>query len=271
MSLNINSEIIESYLKDGNLNNVKNHWIYKTITSGDYKVEEPQNICLKDFKKLFEETKKELINFKPLNRNLWIKIFGPTPIPNNISVYLIVGAPPGYEAIVRKNNEGNRYIIIDLAQIFTYSSDIEQLDDIILDFVTHEVAHALISLKYPYHENLTKRQLLKQITFDEGIAHFLSYQEHVLKIDWETEVMKQRKHFVYEKLNYYLTHIDEFSMSCLKKANSGPFWEKFASIAGMFAMVEYAQNGGTLETLLSDGPEVIIEHIIKNNHNFKPI
>ena len=265
MSLNINSEIIEEYLKTGNLDNAKNHWIYKIIVPGENKFETPDDVCLKACTELFESTRKKLLDFKPLNKDLWIKIFGPTQIPDTISVYLIVGAPKGYEAIVRKDSEGNRYIIIDLAQICTYSDDINRLDFIIFDFITHEVAHALISMKYPYHEKLTKLQLLKQLIFDEGIAHFLSYQEDVLALDWHTDEMNKRKEAAYKKVSYYLNHIEEFSLEKLKQANSGSFWDKFASIAGMFAMVEYTENGGSLETLLSDGPEIFIEYIIKNN------
>ena len=196
----IKSEIIDEYLKTGNLINVADHWIYHHIVPGEYRLEEPRDFSLKTFNWLYKKTREKLINFTPLNLELWDRIFGPIQIPNHILIYLIVGAPKGYEAIVREDSSGNRYIIIDLAQICNYSTDMNQLDFIIFDFITHEVAHALISLKYPYSNHLSKSQLLNQLTFDEGIAHFLSYREYVLEVDWHTDEMKKRKAAAYQHL-----------------------------------------------------------------------
>ena len=262
INLNINSEIIDEYLESGNLNGVIDHWIYQIIIPGEHSFKEPEGFSLETFKQLYENTKKKLINFTPLNKDLWFRIFGPTQIPDTITVCLIVGAPKGNEAIVREDRNGHRYIMIDLAQIYTYSRDINQLDFIIFDFITHEVAHALISLKYPYSDKLTKAQLLKQLTFDEGIAHFLSYQEDVLSVDWNTEEMKQRKASAYNKLNYFLEHVDGFSIELMRQSNSGAFWDKFASISGMFAIMEYHEKGGRLSRLLTHGPDLLIEYII---------
>lgn len=265
MNLNINSEIIDEYLEIGDLKAVVDHWIYRIIIPGEHRYKEPEEFCLETFKQLYENTKEKLINFTPLNHNLWLRIFGPTEIPSNITICLIVGAPKGNEAIVREDNNGNRYIIIDLAQICTYSQDINQLDFIIFDFITHEVAHALVCLKYPYSDKLSKVQLLKQLTFDEGIAHFLSYQEDVLKVDWHSEEMEKRKASAYSKLNYFLEHVDDFSLELMKQSNSGSFWDKFASISGMFAIIEYYEKGGRLSRLLTHGPDLLIEYILKKS------
>ena len=62
-----------------------------------------------------------------------------------------------------------------------------------------------MSQRYPYSKHLPKANVLKQLVFDEGIAHFLSYKEDVLSLDWHTDKMNNRRESVYQKLRYYLT------------------------------------------------------------------
>ena len=40
----IKTEIIDSFLEYGNLNAVKEHWIYQAIVPGQFTFEEPKNV-----------------------------------------------------------------------------------------------------------------------------------------------------------------------------------------------------------------------------------
>ena len=252
-----NFEIIESFLTTGT---VPSHPIYELIQQG-CRQSLPEQIPIDILKRLYEETKKNLEPFKPLNEDLWIRIFGPTPIPDTVKVWLIVGAPKGCEAVVRLDADQNRHLIIDLGQICAYSNLVSRLLDIVFDFLTHELAHVLIGQKYRYSTKMPREQFLKQLAFDEGIAHFLSFEEDVLDVDWNSAAMQKRKTKAFETFTYYLEHAKELTFQDLKRANTGAFWDKFASIAGMFALVDYCQNDGNLENLLFDGPKLLSEFI----------
>lgn len=251
-----NFEIINTYLQTGE---IPNHPIFQLIQDG-WQPQIGNPFPHETLKELFQETQKKLEPFKPLNEDLWIRIFGPTEIPDTVTVWLLVGAPKGCEAVVRVEG-GQRHLIIDLGQICTFSSLVPRLLDIVFDFLTHELSHVMVSQRYRYTTKMPREQFWRQLTFDEGIAHFLSFEEDVLEVDWNSELMKERKKTAFEKFNFYLEHANELTFQDLKRANTGAFWDKFASIAGMFAMVDYCQNDGNLENLLSDGPKFLTEFI----------
>jgi len=252
-----NFEIIETYLETGT---IPPHPIFQLIQEGCQPTVD-QALPLDILRELYKETKKNLEPFKPLNEELWIRIFGPTAIPETVTVWLIVGAPAGCEAVVRIDESGHRNLIVDLSQICTYSNLVARLLYIVFDFLTHELAHVMIGQKYRYQSTMSREQLLRQLAFDEGIAHFLSFEEDVLGVDWDSQLMQDRKRAAFEKFHYFLDHAKELTFQDLKRANTGAFWDKFASIAGMFAVVEYCQNEGNLEKLLSDGPKFLTEFI----------
>ncbi len=94
-------------------------------------------------------------------------------MPEDIIIYIIVGSPNPYDAMVRQDREGNKSIIFDLARIGSYSKDINEIEEIIISLITHEVAHIYIGkeYKYPSMED-SIYNILQHIVFDEGIAHF---------------------------------------------------------------------------------------------------
>lgn len=251
-----NFEVIDTFLTTGK---IPEHWVFQLIQEGYTPVadEMPKAIL----EKLYENTKKDLEPFKPLNEDLWIRIFGPTMIPDYVTVWLVVGAPKGREAVVRSDGSGQLHLIVDLGQICSYSSLVSRLHFIIFDFLTHELAHVLIGQKYRYLKTMPRDLLLRQLAFDEGIAHFLSFDEDVLSIEWDSQEMVCRRQSANERFNYFLQRADQLTYLDLKAANKGPFWDKYASIAGMFAMVDYCQNEGNLENLLADGPKFLTEFI----------
>ncbi len=259
----IKTEIIDSFLEHGNLDAVKNHWIYSVIVPGQYTFENPNNVNKELLVHLYETIKNRLYQFKPLNEELWHKIFGELCIPDTTAIYLIVGMPKPYDAVVREDQAGMRCIILDLVRLCTYADSLEELDFIAADFLTHELSHVLMSQKYPYSKQIPKVNVLKQLVFDEGIAHFLSYQEDVLSVDWHTDKMNNRRDSVYQKLRYYLTQEQELTADAFLNANTGPFWDKYASISGMFAVVSYCEHGGKLEDLLEKGPTALLDIIEK--------
>lgn len=259
----IKTEIIDSFLEHGNLDSVKDHWIYHSIVPGQYTFEEPLYVNKELLVHLYETIQNRLYNFKPLNEALWHQVFGDMQIPDTTAIYLIAGSPKPYDGVVREDQSGMRCIILDLVRLCTYADSLEELDFIAADFLTHELSHVLMSQRYPYSKHLPKVNVLKQLVFDEGIAHFLSYKEDVLSLDWHTDKMNNRRESVYQKLRYYLTQEYALTPEAFSKANTGSFWDKYASISGMFAVISYCEQGGKLEELLDKGPNALLEIIEK--------
>ena len=257
----INTEIIDFYLENRNLESIKNHWIFNAIVPGKYSFDEPKNIKHNQLIQLYQIVKERLIHFQPLNQSLWKEVFGEMQIPDTTIVYLMVGSPKPYDAMVRKDEEGNFCILLDLVRICDYSEDVDKLKEIACDFITHELAHVLVGQQYPYSENLTEADFLIQLVFDEGISHFLSHQEDVLSVEWDSLEMKKRRQKSYEKICYYLKHEEELTDEVYIKANSGVFWEKFAAIGGMFAVLDYYRAAGSFNELLAQGPSSLLPFI----------
>lgn len=260
--MKINSEIISYFLEHKHLRDYQNHWIYNKIVPGEYTFEEPGNVNyeqLNKFKNLVEE---QILDFKPFNEYLWNQIFDSIEVSPTTTIYLIVGSPQPYDAMVREyNNE--RYIILDLIRILNYTDDFDKLKSIVNDFLTHEIAHILIGSKYPYLESMSIEDKFIQMIFDEGIAHFISYKEDVLNVDWQSKEMKTHHQNTFEKLRYYLNNRSEISNQTLIEANSGTFWGKYVSIGGMFAVKEYYDTHLNFSNLLNDGPQNLLEFIVE--------
>ena len=85
----------------------------------------------------------------------------------------------------------------------------------------------------------------------------------MLSLDWHTDKMNNRRESVYQKLRYYLTQEYALTPEAFSKANTGSFWDKYASISGMFAVISYCEQGGKLEELLDKGPNALLEIIEK--------
>lgn len=266
----INTEIIDTYFTENSLEVMKNHWIFNSIVEGEYLFEEPKNVDVHKLRDIYRILVKKLQNFEPLNKYLWQQFFGNMMVSDIMLIYLVVGSPKPYDAMVRRDAEGNECIIIDLIRISSYSDDIGKLSGIVSNFVTHEMAHIYIHKAYPYPTiEDTIFDNLKYIVFDEGIAHFLAFKEDVLSIDWYSDEMRKRRKKSYETLASIIKKDSiEDKEQILEKANSGLFWEKFGAISGLFAIVDY-YNSNTkdikeLNTIFEKGPDLLIDFILNS-------
>jgi hypothetical protein len=266
----INTEIIDTYLNEKSLEGIKNHWIFNSIIEGQYVIEETNRIDEDKLRAVYKILIDKLKSFEPLNKCLWQQFFGGIQIPDTICVYLIVGSPEPYDAMVRKDKQGNNCVILDLVRISSYSEDISKLSDIVSSFITHEISHILTD--HIYHHPTIEDSLfnnLKHIVFDEGIAHFLSFDNDVLLMDWYSDEMNIRRKNSYRILLNALkkdTNIDKDQI--LEKSNSGLFWEKFGAISGLFAIIDYFNCNNkdikVFKYIFEKGPDLLIDFILNN-------
>lgn len=260
--MRINTKIIDRYLEN---KPIEDHWIYDSIIENEHLFELPltekNELIIKIYKKLIEVLK----SFKPLNKDIWQTFFGDTEVGEKTTINLIIGCPDPYDAMVRKSE-----VFIDLFRISTYSDDMNVLENIILNFLTHELAHIIINEYYPRPEsNESLQECLEYIAFDEGIAHFLAFKENILSVDWYSEEMNTRRTNAYKTFSYYFNDgIKENHKEILIKSNSGAYWDKFASIAGLFALLDYyklnGENIGCFKEIFNEGPKELSKIILGN-------
>lgn len=266
----INTEIIDLYLNNGPLKQVENHWIFSSIVQNQHLFEEPKNPPDNKLKKLYKILIEHLNNFVPMNKDIWQQFFYKMQISDKIKIYLIVGSPKPYDAMVRQDLKGSNCIIIDLIRISSYSEDINKLYEIIQNIITHEISHILIHNVYSYPNiSVSLYDSLKYIVFDEGIAHFLSFKNDVLSVDWYNNEMNEKRKISYNALLNALRNTDSFDKNkILEKSNTGPYWDKFAAISGLFAIIDYYNsNGKSLDIfkhIFEKGPDILIDFIISH-------
>ncbi|WIV11069.1 hypothetical protein [Proteiniborus sp. MB09-C3] len=234
-----NTKIIEQYFSDKSMNNIIDHWIFRTIIPGKHIYQEPPKENYDRLKNIYEMLLKSLKSFKPLNLKVWEQFFGSySGLAEDVTVYIIVGSPEPYDAMVRYDKEGNKCIIFDLERMRSYSENDDKILEIIIQLITHEIAHIYVNKVYqsPNVKDSTNMNL-RYIVFNEGIAHFLSFSKDVLSVDWETREMLERKEKAYSTLLYEMKNdFQDKKNEILSRANSGRFWDKFGAIAGLFLL-----------------------------------
>lgn len=249
----INRDTINDYLAGKNCSDWSNQWIFHSIVENEYLIE---NVS-EDKKNLINEAanllENELKNFQPYNRDIWDAIFNEwNKVISESTVYLVVGSPDPYDAMVRTSPCGKEVIIYDINRMLDYVDSVEQLIPIIKSLLTHEYSHACLHSDYPTPDGKSSFiSKLQYICFDEGFAHFLSFHENVKKIDWLDNEKLQKKGDAYNILRQAVSSsIDEHS-ELLMKSNSGAYWDKFGAISGMFAIAgTFAQSDYSYDNVI---------------------
>lgn len=146
----INRDTINDYLAGKNCSDWSNQWIFHSIVENEYLIE---NVS-EDKKNLINEAanllENELKNFQPYNRDIWDAIFNEwNKVISELTVYLVVGSPDPYDAMVRTSTCGKEAIIYDINRMLDYVDSVEKLIPIIKNLLTHEYSHAYLHCDYP--------------------------------------------------------------------------------------------------------------------------
>lgn len=270
----INASIAEHYFKNKTVEDIKDHWIFNSIEKDKCLWENPAEENYERLKKIMDLLKESLERFKPLNIEIWEAFFEKYDSENNkVVVYITIGVPEPYDAMTLKDEKGKDCIILDLERIRGYSEDNNIIVKTIEELITHEVAHINIHKIYPWpSDDFKLDSLLKYITFNEGIAHLLGNEKNVLNLDWYSEEMMDRKSKAYNTLLKYINNNEnENRDEILTKATCGRYWDKFACVAGMFALVDYYnlhnRDIGCFKQLYNKGIEELFSIISHKNIN----
>lgn len=262
--MKIDASIIQAYLSRDNDFKIRNHWIFNKIIDKEYVYEEVSVDESRKIENIFEIFLEVIKDFKPLNLEYWNMIFGEfddTLISN--TVYLIVGSPNPYDAMVREDDFGESCIIFDLYRISKYSEEANEIKKIINNFLTHEIAHILIHKKIKLKDKKDNLELLKYQLLDEGLAHLISYKENIRAVDFETIEMRNHKTDAFKEMKFFINNPQMINVDVLMRSCSGKYWDKFAAISGMFAIKDYyfnSENRG--KDIFSNEIDLLIDNTI---------
>ena len=187
-------------------------------------------------------------HFVPVNRPIWDALF-PDWEAVQPTLDLIVGYPEPYDAVAAHSPDGQAHLIFDLIRWCNYA-ELDQLDSIIRNLLTHEITHLLIGHRYPAAdaalESTDYLTRLDAYTFHEGFAHLLSYQATEIDcVDWHTPQLTEAAAASRAKLRLALMETDpDRQKQFLEEAVCGSYYEKFACMCGMLYLADRWETQG---------------------------
>ena len=244
----INTSIVDDYLNGTRDNVVKCFWIFEKPR--EYTEPENKDSVKSAIKQYYEEVYNNLVNFEPLNKSVISEIF---PKWQQVEFYvdLIVGFPAPYDAVTKKDPLGRVHIIIDLYRLSEYGLTSEKLERVVRNLITHEMTHVLVENLFPEIdlEDVGYIEKLNRITFNEGIAHFLSFNGEGLEdINWNDTEYEEVYLRSKEKLKEALSEKKpEKQEKYLEEADTGSYFEKYGAMSGLFYFAKNWKQGGTLQ------------------------
>ena len=247
--MRVEDEIIKDYLRKKPLDAYVDSWLFQgdnppfSAPAGDPEEREKAAQVLAQVRAALED-------FHPVNQAVWEALFPQwREKTGKVTVALIAGYPEPYDAMSTKSPEGIPYIILDMVRWTQYLGKVE-LAAAARNLLTHELTHALISMDYPEADRALEGGYLERldgIAFHEGFAHLISYQgREIDAVDWKDPALAE----VGEKSQRELCR----ALACqnpaeqkeyLEKAQQGPYYEKFACMAGMLYLAgRYSRKDG---------------------------
>ena len=209
----------------------------------------PEDLALREtVRKLERRICEAAAHFVPVNRPIWDALF-PDWEAVQPTLDLIVDYPEPYDAVAAHSPGGQAHLIFDLIRWCNYA-ELDQLDSIIRNLLTHEITHLLIGHRYPAAdaalESTDYLTRLDAYTFHEGFAHLLSYQATEIDcVDWHTPELTEVAAASRAKLRLALTETDpDRQKQFLEEAVCGSYYEKFACMCGMLYLADRWETQG---------------------------
>lgn len=243
--MKINEQVINCFLGDLPIDTPENSWIYDLYEEGKHLFTQPD---AKRKEVVIELTRQLHILLKEglfFNQSLFECLFpNYQTLLDHATIYLVVGAPKPYDAIVRQKN-GEFIFLIDLHQIADYVSEIHKMIYIIRNFLTKECAHICIHEAFPYKQINQFSDMIRYMSFDEGLATYLSWGEDAINYQLSTEKYDEYRKHAFIMLKMALIEEDlENQQHALQLATAGDFWERFPVVGGMFLWeILYREHG----------------------------
>lgn len=273
--MNLETQIIDSYLAGENIDKFKNHWIYWTVGQGEFKgkniFNKPSSDNIENVQRLYDEVKQCLVDFQPFNRELWDILFQNWRLVlERVEVYLTIGLPEPNDATVIKSPLGNNVIVLDLG-CWTKYLDHTNITQLVRNLITHECCHICIQKYNPIidkdYESGNYLMKLNSLVFNEGLAHLLSFCENINRYDWHNNKISEVKSKSLSRLREAIeeSEIEKQNSHLYDSIFGENYYDKFGSMIGMMYFLDVYQKSksqGLLDEYIA-GHKNIISRILK--------
>ena len=251
--------MILAFLDDKDLQKEENSWMLSQYKQPDPKRKDIVRELMTQLEVITEE-------FPTFNAPLWNLLFPDMDkIIDRITIVPLVGCENAGNRMERRDDM--IYFFIDLINIADMTRIVSQMVYVLQNYLTFEIAKLCIHEDYP----LTSRKyvdLLNHLTFTNGLANFLSWNENCSSYKFTSEKYEPRKEAAFGMLasameieNKALQH------KILMAAVSNDFWNQFPCVAGMFYFYDIYQDLGKdgIALLYRHGPKNFIHTIFHTN------
>lgn len=197
-----------------------------------------------------------------------------------IPVYVVAFGHQNIEAFVRRvewkgdvpvfvgEGEGELTIVVNIAKAVNYGRTVEERFIGVLSLVAHEVFHAAFGV---YQDNSpvwkeyreTHRTYLDQLlelTQNEGIAHYLSFEQRTggaVPRDWDARVRTSFSDFNANAEALLSTRLSPSRAGeIIRASNTSGYWESYGAVTGLFIAREISNTLGrpALAETIARGP-----------------
>ncbi len=234
----LETNAIESYL-NGNTDVLCGKWYYSLHPFS--LPERTPELCEK-IMLLWDEIANSLDAFTPVNPAIWNTLFPSYKEElETVVIDLIVGFPKPYDATTAIDSHDRFHLIFDL---YCWSDYVGRCDirSVVRNLLSHELCHVMIEKMLPDIGSVnTYMDKLDALTFNEGFAHLLSYNEQDIEtVDWTSDSFAKVHLRSCEKMHKALCETDTLRKEAfLKEGTCGAYYDKFICMCGMlyFAQV----------------------------------
>ena len=253
--MKIDTTIVDAYLNSEDVTRFSSLWLYTDRTECGIEnvfTAPPEETAMQEtVLRIKDEIIAHTSTFVPCNAWLWDALFDNwRNFLETVTLDLIVGYPISNDASVKQAPDGNLHMIFDLISWEKYEGKIS-LSALSQNLLTHELFHVMVGKSFPDIESAEMHgeftQQLDAITFNEGFAHLVSYnQQEINTVLWNGEKLTEVYHASADKMKDALKEKSaEKQTQYVYEANFGNYYSKYACMCGMIYLGRQWQTGGT--------------------------
>ncbi len=204
---------------------------------------------------------------------------GDARIATSIPIYFVAFGPHNINAYVRRvtwrgdtplfvgEGEGELTIVVNLARAVYSGETVDERFIGALSVVAHEVFHAAFGVykdnspnwREYYAKHRTYVHQLLDLTQNEGIAHYLTFQQRFhgyIPPDWNQKVRTSFERFNESTEELFSSSITPHRASeLIRTSNTASYWDSYGAITGLFIARQIDQTLGRsllVETVATD-------------------
>lgn len=255
--MELRDSIIQAFLEDAPLSSAND---IKLL--GDYITPDCKR---KDIvRELLTQLESIVKGFPTFNTVLWNELFQQNKALESILILPVVGSEPIGNRVERTTD--GYLIVIDLIHIANYTQIVSQMVYVLQNYITFEITKICIHETYP---STSKHylDLLDHMTFTNGLANYLSWNENCKDYKFYTEKYDIQK----EKAFGLLAQTKDIANKAMQhkvlmNVVQADFWNQFPSTAGMFYFDDTYRDFGNkgIEQLYKRGPKNFVQLIFNS-------